>query len=116
MKDTSAWFALAGALSLGLAFPWAPTLSCPPTGPSRRPGQLSAAELAWLALSTLAIAGLVCGAARAVRVIGLLPRVLDFETPGSRPWRAGSRRCPGREFEPDLLWLESLVLYFWRNG
>ena len=63
------------------AFSWASTLSVSaywahPAALARFP----AGELAWMALSPLALAGLVGGAAALVRRTELSPRVLDFET------------------------------------
>jgi hypothetical protein len=63
------------------AFSWASTLSV--SAYWAHPSALAsfpAAELAWMALSPLAVAGLVGGAVALVRRTGLSPRVLDFET------------------------------------
>jgi hypothetical protein len=62
------------------AFSWASTLSV--SSYWVHPGALArfpAAELAWMALSPLAVAGLAGGAAALVRRAELSPRVLDFE-------------------------------------
>ncbi|HEY2288730.1 MAG TPA: hypothetical protein VGH88_23550, partial [Streptosporangiaceae bacterium] len=63
------------------AFSWASTLSV--SSFWAHPAALAAfpaAELAWMALSPLAVAGAVTGAAAVVRRAGLSPRVLRFET------------------------------------
>jgi hypothetical protein len=63
------------------AFSWASTLSV--SSYWAHPGVLAsfpAAELAWMALSPLAIAGLAGGVATLVRRTELSPAVLDFET------------------------------------
>jgi hypothetical protein len=70
------------------AFSWASTLSV--SSYWAHPGALAsfpAAELAWMALSPLVVAGLVGGAAALVRRTELSPRVLDFET------RLGAAAC-----------------------
>jgi hypothetical protein len=62
------------------AFSWASTLSV--SSYWAHPGALArfpAAELGWMALSPLAVTGLVCGAAALVRRAELSPRVLDLE-------------------------------------
>jgi hypothetical protein len=63
------------------AFSWASTLSV--SSFWAHPAALAAfpaAELTWMALSPLAVAGAVAGAATAVRRAGLSPAVLRFET------------------------------------
>ena len=70
------------------AFSWASTLSV--SAYWAHPGALAsfpAAELAWMALSPLAIIGLAGGAAALVRRTDLSARVLDFET------RLGAAAC-----------------------
>lgn len=70
------------------AFSWASTLSV--SSYWAHPGALGrfpAAELAWMAASPLALAGLAGGAATLVRRTGLPARVLDFET------RIGTAAC-----------------------
>jgi hypothetical protein len=70
------------------AFSWASTLSV--SSYWAHPGALAsfpAAELAWMALSPLAVAGLVGGAAVLVRRTELSAAVLDFET------RLGTAAC-----------------------
>jgi hypothetical protein len=70
------------------AFSWASTLSV--SSYWVHPAALAhfpAAELAWMALSPLAAAGLVGGAVALVRRTELSPRVLDFET------RLGTAAC-----------------------
>jgi hypothetical protein len=70
------------------AFSWASTLSV--SSYWAHPGALAsfpAAELAWMALSPLAVIGLVGGAATLVRRTDLSARVLDFET------RLGTAAC-----------------------
>ncbi len=70
------------------AFSWASTLSVSSywAHPSALAG-FPAAELAWMALSPPAMAGLAGGAAALVRRTELSPRVLDFET------RLGTAAC-----------------------
>jgi hypothetical protein len=70
------------------AFSWASTLSVSSywAHPSALAG-FPAAELAWMVLSPIAMAGLVGGAAALVRRTELSPRVLDFET------RLGTAAC-----------------------
>jgi hypothetical protein len=96
------------------AFSWASTLcvSAYWAHPSALAG-FPAAELAWMALSPLAVAGLVAGAAKAVRRTDLSPRISRFEARlgtaacatmavflvGCCLWIAGSRgRGPGNLF------------------
>ena len=70
------------------AFSWASTLSV--SSYWAHPSALAsfpAAELAWMALSPLAMAGLVVGAAALVRRTELSARVLDYET------RLGTAAC-----------------------
>jgi hypothetical protein len=70
------------------AFSWASTLSV--SSYWAHPGALAgfpAAELAWMALSPVAAAGLVGGAAALVRRTELSPRALDFEI------RLGTAAC-----------------------
>jgi hypothetical protein len=70
------------------AFSWASSMSV--SSYWVHPGALAsfpAAELTWMALSPLAIAGLVAGAAALVRRTDLSARVLDFET------RLGTAAC-----------------------
>jgi hypothetical protein len=70
------------------AFAWASTLSV--SSYWAHPSALAsfpAAELAWMALSPLALGGLVAGAAALVRRTELSPRVLAFET------RLGAMAC-----------------------
>jgi hypothetical protein len=70
------------------AFSWASTLSV--SSYWAHPGALAsfpAAELAWMTLSPLAVAGLTGGAAALVRRTELSPRVLDLET------RLGTAAC-----------------------
>jgi hypothetical protein len=70
------------------AFAWASTLSFSSywVHPSALAG-FPAAELAWMALSPLAMAGLVAGAATVVRRTELSPRILHFEA------RLGTAAC-----------------------
>ena len=70
------------------AFSWASTMSVSSywAHPSALAG-FPAAELAWMALSPLALAGLAGGAAALVRRTELTARVLDFET------RLGTAAC-----------------------
>jgi hypothetical protein len=100
------------------AFSWASTLSVSSywAHPSALAG-FPAAELAWMALSPLAIAGLAGGTAALVRRTELSVRVLDFETRlgtaacaamavflgGCCAWVLGARSAPGNLFHPGAI-------------
>jgi hypothetical protein len=105
------------------AFSWASTLSV--SSFWAHPAALAAfpaAELAWMALSPLAVAGAVTGAAAVVRRAGLSPRVLRFETwlgraacaamavflAGACAWVLA--RAPGAMFRPGLIDVAGLVI------
>ena len=118
------------------AFSWAATLSV--SSFWAHPAALAAfpaAELAWMALSPLAVAGAVTGAAAVVRRAGLSLRVLRFETwlgraacaamavflAGACAWVAaplgaallgasGAGRAPGAMFRPGLIDVAGLVV------
>jgi len=105
------------------AFSWASTLSV--SSFWAHPAALAAfpaPELAWMALSPLAVAGAVTGAAAVVRRAGLSPRVLRFETwlgraacaamalflAGACAWVLA--RAPGAMFRPGLIDVAGLVV------
>jgi hypothetical protein len=105
------------------AFSWASTLSV--SSFWAHPAALAAfpaAELAWMALSPLAVAAAVTGAAAVVRRAGLSPRVLRFETwlgraacaamavflAGTCAWVLA--RAPGAMFRPGLIDVAGLVV------
>jgi hypothetical protein len=118
------------------AFSWAATLSV--SSFWAHPAVLAAfpaAELAWMALSPLAVAAAVTGAAAVVRRAGLSPAVLRFETwlgraacaamavflAGACAWVAaplgaallgasGAGRAPGAMFRPGLIDVAGLVV------
>ena len=100
------------------AFSWASTLSV--SSFWAHPAALAAfppAELAWMALSPLAVACVVAGAATAVRRTELSPGVLDFEARvgaaacitmavflgGCCAWIAGRAPGPGNLFHPGVI-------------
>jgi hypothetical protein len=105
------------------AFSWASTLSV--SSFWAHPAALAAfpaAELAWMALSPLAVAAAVTGAAVVVRRAGLSPRALRFETwlgrgacaamavflAGACAWVLA--RAPGAMFRPGLIDVAGLVV------
>ena len=105
------------------AFSWASTLSV--SSFWAHPAALAAfpaAELAWMALSPLAVAAAVTGAAAVVRRAGLSPAVLRFETwlaraacaamavflAGACAWMLA--RAPGAMFRPGLIDVAGLVV------